>query len=180
MTRRLKRPKRALQEKADAAWQYWMLGYLAPGEEFANDDEERQCWDLVRKWHIENYPTGNVDKFGCVELGCHGWWKHETPEAVDFVQIEGLPDDFAVRYQKLQYLKSWGMVPVDVKDHGLVMRATEIATYYQRRVTNSLRGFWYPFPTGVSDEAKERTWQEVKAEYQAWLALGYVTEDPHG
>jgi len=172
MTKRLKRPKRVLQEKADAAWQYWMLGYLAPGEEFANDDEERQCWELARAEYQEEYPPGKVDKFGCVEYGCYGFWRWDTPGDVDFRQIEGLPDDFSTRYQKLQYLKSWGMVPADVKDQDLVMRATEIATYYHRGS--------YPHPTGVSVEEKSRKWREVKAEYNAWLELGYVTEDPHG
>ena len=172
MTKRLKRPKRALQEKADAAWQYWMLGYLAPGEEFANDDEKHQCWELVRKWHLENYPTGEVDKFGCVELGCYGWWLFETPEAVEFVEMDGLPTEYAVRYQKLQYLKAWGMVPADVKDQELVMRATETSTYYRR-------GF-YPHPTGVSEEAKMAKWTAIENEYQAWLRLGYITEDNDG
>jgi len=158
-----------LRMLADQAWQYWTLGFLARDVEFANTDEERQCWQLVRAEYQEEYPPGKVDKFGFVEYGCYGFWRWDTPGDVDFRQIEGLPDDFATRYQKLQYLKSWGMVPEDTRDEGLVKRATEIATYCHRGS--------YPHPTGVSDEEKKRTWQGVEAEYKAWCELGYVEEN---
>jgi len=158
-----------LRMLADAAWQYWSFGHLSEGESFENEEEERACWRLVRNQYLEWYPPGKVDSHGFVEYGVYAWWRWDTPEPVEFWEIEGLPAEYAIRYQKVHYLKSWGLLAQDVKDEGLVMRATEIATYYRR-------GF-YPHPTGVSDADKAAKWQALRDEQAAWQELGYIGDN---
>lgn len=175
MVQRIKAPKRNLQQLAEKASSYFMMGYERDNP-FSSFEEAKEAWQLVKAWYCSHYTIGAIDKFGYINYLPEAWWMFDCPEApFQYEKIEGLDWLRSKDYQRHQALQRWGIIPMGTPDASINHRANEIEVYYQRKVTNSLGGFWYPFRTATSEADKEAKWEEIKAERAAWVRLGYLT-----
>lgn len=166
-----------LVKQADEHRELWTYGYDKHNL-LADPDRARELWQVVREQYMDWFKVGDIEpKWGTIEYGPWGWWAYDCPLApFPFEPIPGLPTLYAYQHEKHLALKAWRYIPEGTPEPQLARRAKEIDTYYQRRVLNTLRGFWYPFPTGTSEEKQEAKWEEIKAEREAWARLGYLTD----
>jgi hypothetical protein len=103
--------RKALRQKADAAWLLFWQGNDNDGVKFESREEMRQAWELVRDEYLRNNPLTEPPNYGP-----WGWWQFDTPEPFELKEIDGLDCSEAAQYQKRQALIKWGLLPADAPD----------------------------------------------------------------
>jgi hypothetical protein len=163
-----------LRQKAEDAWQFFTWGY-SRYDIFKDYAEAKRAWQLVKAEYYGGYPVGKIDKFGYIEYGPAAYWIFDCPGApFEYEEIEGLGALDSHQHQRHLALQRWGIIPAGTPDPQLIKRAEEIERFYQTGTSGNLN--FLPFPYGTKQEEMKAKFEEVKAERQAWIKLGYLKE----
>lgn len=155
--------RNTLQAKAQAAWLFFWIGCDSLERYFADYEEAKAAWQLVKADYMTWHPPARWP------WGPAGYWMFECPEApFNPAPIPGLSATDSLAVQKRQALIRWGLIPADTPDP-MRERARDTALFRERYGPEGVPGG----PPKTPAE-REEEWAAWLAERAAWVQLGYL------